>query len=119
MTVLSKMLSPPGSTLATKLPTTPKVLSHKEYLCTYESLNDPNLLTHYVHNGCFLIYRNGKLVKLKTEMEEYGRLEREDPSIKPWYEFKFVPMKDFSLVKTSRGIVHCMNDEMNDYLKAY
>ena len=93
---------------------TPKVLSTNEYLHMYESLNDPAQITYYTHNGCFLIYRNGQQVKLKSELEEYGRLEREDPDIKPWYEFKFIPVKGFRLIKTSRGIIHCMIDEVND-----
>ena len=99
----------------TVLSKAPKTLSYNEYLRIYRSLNDPTLVTHYAHNGCFLIYRNGKLVKSKADMEEYGRFERDHPSKKAWYEFKFVPMKDFSLVRTSRGIVHCMKDEVDNY----
>ncbi len=88
------------------------VIKRAEYSNMYQDLNHPLTLSHYKEGGCLMMKRDGKLIILKTELEEYRIQEADEPNIKHLYTLEFIPFNMFKLVKTDNGIRHCANDEV-------
>lgn len=87
-------------------------LTKDEYLNIYSSLNHPTLIPHYKPDGCLMLRCDGKLIQLRSELEEYQRQEKEQPQIKHYFEMEFKPFDMFKLIKTKEGIKHFSNFEV-------